>query len=177
MNKLEYNGEKISYTLIKSKIKNLYIQIKEGKVIVKAPIRLKDEEINKFIKSKSKWIYEKLNEEKQKIKIEENFTKEDIEELKYIVQKALEKYTKYLNVYPSKIRIKDIKYAWGSCSSNKNITINLKLAKKEEKIIEYVVLHELCHLKHMNHSKQFWDLVESNMPEYKLYIKKLKQYR
>ena len=75
---------------------------------------------------------------------------------------------------PNKVRIKDIKYAWGSCSSKRNITINLKLANKGEKVIEYVVLHEMCHLREMNHSKKFWDLVEENMSDYKIYKKKLK---
>ena len=74
-----------------------------------------------------------------------------------------------LKVMPNKVRIKDIKYAWGSCSSNRNITISKKLAKKEEKVIEYVVLHEMCHLRYMNHSKEFWNLVESYLPEYKTY--------
>ena len=76
---------------------------------------------------------------------------------------------------PNKVRIKDIKYAWGSCSSKRNITINLKLATKEEKVIEYVVLHEMCHIREMNHSKKFWDLVEKNMNDYKIYKKELKE--
>ena len=50
----------------------------------------------------------------------------------------------------------------------------MKLANKDAKVIEYVVLHEMCHLKHMNHSKNFWNLVEKNMPEYKKYRKMLK---
>ena len=75
---------------------------------------------------------------------------------------------------PNKVRIKDLKYAWGSCSIKRNITINRKLAKKDEKVIEYVVLHEMCHLKYMNHSEKFWNLVKNNMPEYKEYRKMLK---
>ena len=79
------------------------------------------------------------------------------------------------SIQPNKVRIKDIKYAWGSCSSNRNISISKQLAPKDEKVIEYVVLHEMCHLKYMNHSKNFWDLVETYMPEYKEYRKILKQ--
>ena len=55
----------------------------------------------------------------------------------------------------------------GSCSSKKNITINLNLVLKPQKCTQYVVLHEMCHLIYMNHSKKFWDLVESQMPDYK----------
>ncbi len=106
---------------------------------------------------------------------EEKVEPQDIERLERIVKNEIGKYTKLLQVMPNKIRIKDIKYAWGSCSSNRNITINQKLAKKQEKIIEYVVLHEMCHLKYMNHSKDFWDLVEKYMPDYKKYRTLLKK--
>ena len=174
MNEIEYNGEKIPYTMQKSKIKNMYIHIKEGKVIVKAPIRLKEKYIQEFLNKKSKWIYENIKKYGQNSKKEEKIEEKDIKRLKNIIEKSVEKYSKTLQVMPNKVRIKDIKYAWGSCSSKKNITINLKLATKEEKIIEYVVLHEMCHLREMNHSKKFWDLVEENMNDYKVYKKKLK---
>lgn len=176
MNEIKYNGEKIPYTIKKSKIKNLYIHIKEGQVIVKAPIRLKEKNIQDFINKKSKWIYENVKRYEQKPKVEEKLDIKDVERLKEIIQKSIQKYSKTLEVIPNKIRIKNIKYAWGSCSSKKNITINLKLAKKDEKVIEYVVLHEMCHLKEMNHSNIFWELVEKNMPNYKIYKNKLKEY-
>lgn len=174
MNEIEYNGEKIPYIMQKSKIKNMYIHIKEGKVIVKAPIRLQDKYIQEFVNKKSKWIYENVKRYEQKPKQEEKIEPEDIERLKNVIQRSIEKYSKTLKVMPRKVRIKDIKYAWGSCSSKRNITINLKLATKEKKVIEYVVLHEMCHLKEMNHSKNFWELVENNMSDYKVYKKMLK---
>lgn len=62
----------------------------------------------------------------------------------------------------------------GSCSFKKNITINLNLAQKPIECIKYVILHEMCHLIYMNHSNKFWNLVESQMPEYKKYKKLLK---
>lgn len=176
MNEIKYNGEKIPYIIKKSKIKNLYIHIKEGQVIVKAPIKLKEEYIQEFINRKSKWIYENVKGYEKKTKIEQKIETKDIEKLKNIIEKSVQKYSKNLKVVPNKVTIKDIKYAWGSCSSKKNITINLKLAPKNEKTIEYVVLHEMCHLKEMNHSKSFWNLVESNMPNYKIYKNKLKDY-
>ena len=172
--KIEYNGEVISYELIRAKIKNLYIYIKEGKVIVKAPIKLKEENIYKFVDKKAKWIYQNIKKEKEKIKLEEKIEQKDIDRLELVVKNSIEKYSKLLKIKPNKVRIKNLKYAWGSCSSKKNISINMKLANKNEKAIEYVVLHEMCHLKHMNHSKKFWNLVEKYMPEYKEYKKILK---
>lgn len=65
-----------------------------------------------------------------------------------------------------------MKTRWGSCSSKGNISINLLLAKYDKKAIDYVILHELCHLKELNHSKNFWQLVKTYMPDYQE-IKKL----
>ncbi len=172
---VQYEGRSIPYTLQRSKIKNLYIYIKNGEVIVKAPLRLSDKYIEEFLNKKSKWIYEKLEENKTKVKKEkeEKITQEDVKRLQKIVKENIYKYSKILGRSPKKVRIRDLKYAWGSCSSNQNISINLKLATKDERAIEYVVLHEMCHLIHMNHSKNFWNLVEKNMPKYKEYKKLL----
>ena len=174
MNEIEYKGKKIPYILVKSKIKNIYIQIKDGQVIVKVPLRVKEQYINELVKKKSKWIYEKIEENKRKTDIEEKIEQKDIERLSKIIQKNVKKYSIELGVVPKKVRIRDIKYAWGSCSSNKNITINMRLAKKDEEIIEYVILHEMCHLIYMNHSKEFWKLIEKYMPKYKENRKRLK---
>lgn len=171
---ITYNGEVIPYELTKSKIKNMYIYIRNGKVTVKVPIRMKDKQIYDFVNKKAKWIYEKVKQEKETPKMQEEIKPEDRERLELIVKNKIEKYTKLLKERPNKVRIRDIKYAWGSCSSNRNITINEKLARKEEKVIEYVILHEMCHLKYMNHSKGFWTLVETYMPEYQKYKNRLR---
>ena len=102
-------------------------------------------------------------------------TQEEQNYLKTVVTKSIEKYARNVGEVPNKVTIKEMKSAWGSCTGNRNISINSRLAKKEEKLIEYVVLHEICHLKHMNHSKEFWKLVEKNMKEYKMCRKLLKQ--
>ena len=94
-----------------------------------------------------------------------------------IIQKQLDytmkKVTNMVGLAPKKYRVRDMKSDWGSCSSTKNISIALKLIEHSPKAFEYVVLHEVCHLKHMNHSKQFWQMVEGYMPDYKKYKKEL----
>ena len=170
---IQYGEKEITYKIQKKKIKNLYIQIQNGEVIVKVPHRMKENDIQEFVQKKVKWIAENLKKEKQKPQ-EEEITPQKIENLKNTIQMAIQKYTNQLKVYPNKIRIKNIKYAWGSCSSNRNNTINPKLANKSKEAIEYVVLHELCHLKEMNHSEKFWDLVEGCMSDYKVYRKELR---
>lgn len=159
------NNKKITqYEIRYSKIKNVYIQIKDGKVIIKAPKRISEKELEKIIEKKSGWIEKNLEKTSQKQEKSPLYTEE---QFKKIVEKNASELINTTGLIPRKIRIRDIKYAWGSCSNNKNITINKKLISYSESAIRYVILHELCHLKYMNHSKDFWDLVKKYMPEYR----------
>lgn len=223
-NTVLYKNKLIEYEVIKSKIKNLYIHIKAGKVIVKAPVRVKDIDIEKVVEKKKKWIYEKLENMhadiykqgsnvfllgkayplkikfiKQNtsniyiengnmiVEISKKYKKEYakiIEELlddvymkvaEKEVDMAMQIVTRIVGIKPNKYRIKKLKTAWGTCTSNKNITINSSLMKYDRTVIQYVVLHEICHLKYMNHSKEFWNMVEKYMKNYKEIRKKLKE--
>lgn len=158
------------YEITYSKIKNVYIQIKEGKVIIKAPKKITKKELEEIIKNKTEWIKNNLEKSKQKQEKEAKYTEEEFRE---IVENEAKNLVKETELIPNKIRIRDIKYAWGSCSINKNITINNKLIKYDVQVIRYVILHELCHIKYMNHSKEFWNLVSKYMPKYKEVKKQL----
>jgi predicted metal-dependent hydrolase len=76
-------------------------------------------------------------------------------------------YQKQLKVKPRTIEIVESGTAWGTCSSDKKITINYRLAMAPIEVIDYVIIHELCHLTHMNHDRSFWRRVGSVMPGYK----------
>lgn len=170
------NCKKIEYHIVYGKIKNLYIQVKDGQVIVKAPKYLSKKDIYNILDKKRDWILKKLEETKT-VKKEREYTNKDIEKLKNKLDVIFKELIEETNLIPNKVRIRNIKCAWGSCSSNKNITINLKLVDRQDIEIKYVVLHELCHLKYMNHSEKFWNLVEKYMPEYKKIRKELKYDR
>lgn len=76
-------------------------------------------------------------------------------------------YAEQIGEYPENIRIKEQKRRWGSCSSKRNLNFNWRLIMAPPEIVDYVVVHELCHLKHLNHSLEFWQLVERFLPDYK----------
>ena len=99
------------------------------------------------------------------------------EELKNILEEYLRKYTKLLNTNINYYQIKKLSSAWGIYHKRENyISFNFDLIEKDIKCIEYVVLHELCHIFYMNHQKDFWTLVEKYMPDYRIRRKNLKSF-
>jgi predicted metal-dependent hydrolase len=92
-----------------------------------------------------------------------------------IVEEGVEEYNKFYNFKYNRIAIKNNKTNWGSCSSMGNLNFNWKLIFAPLKIIDYVIVHEICHLKEHNHSQAFWDLVSKQAPDHKLSRKWLKQ--
>ena len=100
-----------------------------------------------------------------------------IEKLKAILDEYLTKYTKLLNRNINYYQIKKLSSAWGIYHKKENyISFNFDLIEKDIECIEYVVLHELCHIFYMNHQKDFWTLLEKYMPDYKIRRKKLKTF-
>ena len=90
-----------------------------------------------------------------------------INRCKKIVEERIKIYQKQLKVKPKIIEIVESKVKWGSCSSDKKLTFNYRLAMAPIEVIDYVVIHELCHITHMNHDRSFWRRVGSIMPDYK----------
>lgn len=83
-----------------------------------------------------------------------------------IINARIKYYQKYFKIQPNNIRVKKQKTRWGSCSSLKNLNFNLKLSMAKISVIDYIVVHEMSHLIHLNHSKDFWNLVRSVLPNY-----------
>lgn len=195
-----------------SKRKTLSLSVmKDGNVVVKAPIGMRNETINHFVEEKQAWIRDKLfliNKTKVKFddvvhyqrfllygnkyslildnvkKIETNDKfqiimpqKIDREKIlktlknwyKKIAKQILEDRLKFvesrIKLKSSLMRISDSKGRWGSCNSKGVITFNFRVIMLPPAIIDYVIIHELCHLVEMNHSKNFWKLVETFLPK------------
>jgi len=91
-----------------------------------------------------------------------------------IAQVKVDKFNKIYGFKFNQIVIKNQKTRWGSCSKKGNLNYNYKIALLPEKLADYIIVHELCHLKEFNHSQKFWNLVEKGMPDYRERIKKIK---
>jgi predicted metal-dependent hydrolase len=104
-----------------------------------------------------------LNEEELKSKLKKFY----FSSCKKIVGERINSYQTQLRVKPKTIEVVESRTKWGSCSSDKKITFNYRLAMAPIEVIDYVIIHELCHLIHMNHDRSFWRRVGSIMPDYK----------
>ena len=99
---------------------------------------------------------------------------------KYCAQNTLlekvEYFANLMQLYPNRVTFRRAKTRWGSCSSENNISLNIGLIMLSYNLIDYVIVHELAHIKHKNHSKEFWKLVEQFYPNYKQAKEELKKY-
>ncbi|MFA6994963.1 MAG: SprT family zinc-dependent metalloprotease [Patescibacteria group bacterium] len=143
----------------------------DGNLIVTAPHRMSEKTIEQFILEKSRWIIDKLAYFKNRPKpIFIKDRKKEYEEYRnqalIFVQKRIEYFNQFYGFRFKQIKIKNQKTRWGSCSKKGNLNFNYKIFLLPEKLADYVIVHELCHLKELNHAQKFWDLVVRTVPDY-----------
>ena len=174
-------GKKIKYILERKQVKNINLRVRpDGIVKVSASPRVDESQIDDFVLSKAEFIlkamkrFEGTAEAERQFQAELSKAKSGQESL--LADPAI--FTEILDeVYPAfipygivrpKLRIRTMKSCWGSCLVNKGIiTLNRKLLMQPRECIEYVVVHELCHFIHPNHSKEFYKFMEQFMPDWK----------
>ena len=156
----------------KRKVKNLSLSITENGVVLTAPKYVPNFLINNFIKEKTGWIQENLKNLVKKDNSDYLLRKE---EARKIILSRVEYFSKLYGYRYNDVRIKNNSSNFGSCSKLGNLNFNYKIAFFDSELLDYIVVHELCHLKEFNHSQKFWDLVEIQIPNYKALRKKLKR--
>lgn len=173
----------MTYQLIRSNRKTVSLEITPaGEILVRAPQFMSKADIDGFVLSKSDWLEKHLQKRQRALDTlqeQGRFTKTEIHKmadlaLKVIPQKV-EYYARLLGVTYGRITIRNQKTRWGSCTSNGNLNFNCLLMMTPEEILDYVVVHELCHRKEMNHSAKFWAQVEKVLPDYRARRKWLKE--
>tara|TARA_B100001964_G_C13806015_1_gene410903 strand:- start:1 stop:564 length:564 start_codon:yes stop_codon:yes gene_type:complete len=176
---IKLNNKEIKYTIKNSKrAKNIRISInQEGKLIIIKPYYYIIPLTN-ILKSKAKWILAKLNSFNNNIYIN---NKEDYlkykDEVYNLILKRIEYFNKIYNYKYNNIKIKNQKSRWGSCSSQRNLNFNYKIFFLKDYMQDYIIVHELCHLKEMNHSPKFWNLVSQTIPNYINIKREVRDYK
>lgn len=167
----------------RSKRKTMTIEVtEEAKVLVRAPHRMPLSEIQRFVNEKSDWIekhVQKMLEKQQEVLEVERLTAEQIRALAKqaleVIPERAAYYAEIIGVSYGRITIRNQKTRWGSCSGKGNLNFNCLLMLTPPEVLDYVVVHELCHRKEMNHSKRFWNEVEKVLPDYRERRKWLKE--
>jgi len=163
-------------------IKNIHIHVKapDGKVIVTTPKQTKDDIIIKVIKEKAIWIkkqQKQMEERKSRLRNDDINWEEQSEQLQLDIAELLPKWEKITGLSCWTWRIRKMKTRWGSCNvKTKKIWFNLYLAQTSKRCLEYIILHELLHLKVANHGKEFKDNMDKYMPDWRVVRKELNQF-
>ena len=161
----------MQYEIIYSDRKTVNISIKDGNVIIKAPKKMKKEELLKIVEKHRDWILRAFEREKEKREKYESLDDAQIKALKkaariYLTERC-EYFSNLMGLKYNRITITSAKTRFGACSSAKNISFSYRLMLYPESAREYVVVHELAHLKEMNHSRRFYKIIEGVLPDYK----------
>ena len=166
----------LSVLLVRSSRKTLAVQIRaDGTVIARAPLRMSKTRILVFLSEKASWIcmqQERMRmrasvRQREGIHLDALQEKELRERAKSVFAERVAYFARQIDVTYGKITVRDQKTRWGSCSQAGNLNFNFRLILAPPEVLDYVVVHELCHRRQMNHSAQFWQEVAQVLPDYR----------
>ena len=159
----------LQYRIIRSDRQTIGLEVQAGKVIVRAPRKARKRDIDVFVKENKEWIRQKLKEFPKGLSAP-YLTEKELgvlsEYARTIIPQRVQYYASLMGVNYNRITIRHQKTRWGSCSGKKNLNFNCLLLLTPPEVMDSVVIHELCHLKHMNHSKDFYNELNAVCPNY-----------
>lgn len=173
----------IDYKIIRSNRRTIGLEIKNGEAIVRAPYSISDNKIKAFVDEHKDWLIKHLEKAKEREMQAESIPKMTMEEIRELADKALKvipdrvrHFAPLVGVTYGRITIRNQKSRWGGCSSKGNLNFNCLLMLTPPEVIDSVVVHELCHLKQLNHSERFYKEILRVYPNYYECDKWLKQH-
>lgn len=170
--------DELQYVLVRSRRKTLSLVVQnDGQLEIRCPMNYPRWQIDHFVRSKAGWINKKRQENSSIITIQALPAEDKAQACLQIQNHFQQIAAGFSEKYPNGLRIRDQKSRWGSCSSRGQISINCRSVHLPPALRQYIILHELCHLVHLNHSTKFWQLLETYLPEAKKRRQELSRYR
>lgn len=162
--------KKMEYELVYTNRRSMALYVRRnGKIEVRCNRRTPEREIERFLYEKRDWI-EKAQKKilsVERVRLTEDDKKKALDFANEILLNKVQYYSKKLNVVPSQIKIGSASSYWGCCTGKNVLRFSWRLFLARESAIDYVIVHELAHIKEHNHSTKFWEYVESILPNYK----------
>ena len=169
----------MDYQIVYSGRKTISLCVKNEKLVVRAPYGVSKEKIDKLVRSHSEWVKKHINRQTENRAKYDMISDNDIAELrkraKAVIPIKVANYARIMGLKYGRITITGAKTRFGSCSSKGNIAFSYRLMMYPDEAVDYVVVHELAHLKEMNHSSRFYAIIASVLPDYKERRKLLKR--
>ncbi len=169
----------MEYSLIRTKRRTLSVEVRDGNVIVRAPLRYPTSGIELFLAQKEAWILNAIEKQRLHAIHHPEPTPDEKRELimraKSELPPLVEKWSAILGLHPTAITITGAEKRFGSCSGTNRLCFSWRLMRYPQVAIEYVVVHELAHIRHKNHGRDFYRLIESVLPNYRDAEKLLKE--
>ena len=164
----------MEYKVIRSDRRTLALQIKNGEVIVRAPKGVTDRDIARFVSGNLPWIEKHLSawqESSRRLSDQPPLTSEELKALAElaaaVIPERVRHYASLIGVDYGRITIRSQRTRWGSCTAEGNLNFNCLLMLAPTEVLDSVIVHELCHRKHMNHSRDFYAEIARVYPDYK----------
>lgn len=159
--------------------RHLTLRVKNNQIYLTKPPRVSRQTYHAFIKENTEWLLKNIepsaeassNEVQNRIGYLENKIA-----AKRLAKQRLEHFNKHYNFKYERVIIRDQSSRWGSCSTNLTLSFNYRINLLPPELLDYIIVHELCHLREMNHSKRFWDLVAECVPNHKYLRRKLRKF-
>lgn len=167
------------YEIIRSRRRTVALEVtREGKVLVRAPLRMPQAEIKRFVASHAAWLEKARAKVAARQAAHPPLTEEQREALrqkaKALLPQRVAHYAVVMGVTPASVKITSAKTRFGSCSGKNGICFSLYLMQYPQEAVDYVVVHELAHIRHHDHSPAFYAEVAKVLPDYKARMKLLK---
>lgn len=168
----------MEYLVIRSNRKTISLSVNDDLIpVVRAPYFVSENRIKSFVDDNAVWIksaVERKQNELEKYDLSDEELDKLIKMAEVYIPSRVEYYSRLMKLEPAGIKITKAKKRFGSCSGNNSLCFSCYLMLYSESAIDYVVVHELAHIKHHNHSSDFYKLIEKYLPDYKERIKQLK---